>query len=76
MGTTEQELWHYLHPAHQDPVGPISGEQLRSMVAGNKISKRTLVWKEGMEGWEELGKVAALQRTERVPVDPKFLKKR
>jgi hypothetical protein len=45
------------------------------MLASGKISKRTMVWQEGMENWEEAGKVAALQRTERVQVDPKFLKK-
>jgi uncharacterized protein DUF4339 len=72
----QEELWYYINPAHQDPVGPIPGEQMRGMLATGKISKRTLVWKEGMEAWEEAGKVAQLQRTERVAVDPKFLKKK
>jgi hypothetical protein len=76
MEAPAEELWYYLHPAHQDPIGPIAGEKLRAMVAENKISKRTLVWKEGMESWEEAGKVAALQRTERLPVDPKYLRKK
>lgn len=75
MEPVAQELWYYLHPAHQDPVGPIPAEQLREMMANGKISKRTMVWKEGMETWEEAGKVATLQKTERVTVDPKFLRK-
>lgn len=75
MEGVPEELWYYLHPAHKEPIGPVPGEQLREMMANGKISKRTMVWKEGMENWDEAGNVASLQKTERVAVDPTLLKK-
>jgi len=76
MDAASDDLWYYIHPAHQEPIGPIAGEQLRAMAAENKISKRTLVWTEGMDNWQELGSLAQLQRTEKVNPSPKFLKKK
>jgi len=47
--------WYYADGKRK--VGPISKEELRSLVQAKKIHSKTLVWRQGMKGWEELGKL-------------------
>ncbi|MBT8357823.1 MAG: RDD family protein [Desulfobacterales bacterium] len=47
--------WYYADGKRK--VGPISKEELRSLVKAKKIHSKTLVWRQGMKGWEELGKL-------------------
>ncbi len=48
--------WYYADGKNK--VGPISKEELRSLVQAKKISSKTLVWRQGMKDWQELGKLA------------------
>ena len=48
--------WYYAEGKRK--VGPISKEELRSLVQAKKISSKTLVWRQGMKDWQELGKLA------------------
>ncbi|MCP4371726.1 MAG: RDD family protein [Deltaproteobacteria bacterium] len=48
--------WYYADG--KSKVGPISKEELRSLVQAKKISSKTLVWRQGMKDWQELGKLA------------------
>ena len=48
--------WYYAEGKRK--VGPISKEELRSLVQAKKINSETLVWRQGMKDWEALGKVA------------------
>ena len=47
--------WYYAEGKRK--VGPISKEELRSLVQAKKINSKTLVWRPGMEDWQELGKL-------------------
>ena len=48
--------WYYADG--KSKVGPISKEELRSLVQAKKIGSKTLVWRQGMKDWQELGKLA------------------
>ena len=48
--------WYYADGKRK--VGPISKEELKLMVKSKKINMATLVWRQGMKDWEELGKIA------------------
>ena len=48
--------WYYADG--KSKVGPISTEELQSLVKNKKINMETLVWRQGMKDWEELGKIA------------------
>ena len=48
--------WYYADGKRK--VGPISKEEIRSLVQAKKINSKTLVWRQGMKDWEELGKIA------------------
>ncbi len=48
--------WYYADGKRK--VGPISEEELKSLVKSKKINIETLVWRQGMKDWEKLGKVA------------------
>jgi uncharacterized RDD family membrane protein YckC len=45
--------WHYL--VGTQSKGPVSNEHLLSLLGENKVSRETLVWKPGAEGWKPLG---------------------
>ncbi|MDJ0668166.1 MAG: SPFH domain-containing protein [Desulfobacterales bacterium] len=42
-------------------AGPFTPEQLQQMIAQGQIDRDTLVWKQGMAGWEKAGQVDDLQ---------------
>lgn len=66
MSDTTQDNWYYLKPNQQEAIGPISAEELKHLYVTGKVNKNTLVWTEGMQNWEEIGHVVALQKTEKV----------
>ncbi len=41
-------------------AGPFTPEQLQQMIAQGQIDRETLVWKQGMAGWEKAGEVSDL----------------
>jgi uncharacterized RDD family membrane protein YckC len=47
--------WYYAEGKRK--AGPISEEELKSLFKNRKINMETLVWRQGMKDWEELGKV-------------------
>jgi hypothetical protein len=61
-----QPGWFYLKPNQQDAVGPITADELKHLFSQGKVGKQTLVWTEGMEQWEEIGKLVSFQKTEKV----------
>ena len=46
---------------NNEQAGPFSPEQLQQMIAQGQIDRETLVWKQGMAGWEKAGQVADLE---------------
>ena len=36
-------------------VGPIGKTELQALIKNKKVNARTLVWQDGMDGWQELG---------------------
>lgn len=48
--------WYYADGKRK--VGPISEEELKLLVKSKKINMETLVWRQGMKDWKELGKIA------------------
>ena len=58
--------WFYMKPNQKDAVGPVTSDELKHLFAQGKIAKNTLIWCEGMEQWEEIGKLIAFQKTEKV----------
>jgi uncharacterized protein DUF4339 len=61
--------WYYLKPNQEEAVGPISADELKHLYVMGRVSKNTLVWTEGMQNWEEIGHVVALQKTEKVKLN-------
>jgi uncharacterized RDD family membrane protein YckC len=47
--------WYYADGKRK--AGPISEEELKSLVKSKKINMETLVWRQGMKDWKELGKI-------------------
>lgn len=47
------EQWYYADG--KDPVGPFPPEHMMDMVRGGRIKPETMVWQDGMEGWEPAG---------------------
>jgi len=47
--------WYYAEGKRK--MGPISQEELKSLFKNKKINMQTLVWRQGMKDWEELGKI-------------------
>ncbi len=50
--------WHVA--ANGQTSGPFSLDQLRQMAASGQFTRETMVWSNGMAGWEAAGGVAAL----------------
>lgn len=64
--------WHYHDPA-QGRVGPIDADTLRSHFRAGKISRATLVWREGLREWQTLERLSTeleLDGELRSPVPP------
>lgn len=47
-------MWYYAY--NNQPVGPMTEAELRQLLAHGTISQQTLVWREGMSGWQPLGR--------------------
>jgi len=50
-------------------LGPIGKAELQTLIREKKITAKTLVWKDGMEDWQELGLVVRGRKDKRI--DPK-----
>jgi GYF domain 2 len=50
--------WYYAAQGAQQ--GPILEAELRDLVAGGVVTGETLVWTEGMAGWEKAGRIPGL----------------
>ena len=48
--------WYYAKEGRQ--VGPLSAEDLQAQVAAGVVREDTLVWREGMAGWQPYGTVS------------------
>jgi uncharacterized RDD family membrane protein YckC len=48
--------WYYAREGRQ--IGPVNDEELQAQVAAGVIRADTLVWNEGMTGWEPYGSVS------------------
>jgi len=49
--------WFYAHNGER--LGPVTPEQLSTLVANGTVDETTLVWREGMTDWEPWGNLAA-----------------
>lgn len=69
------EEWYYAQEGKQ--VGPVSREEMQQLIYAKRIHAKTLVWKQGMADWQELGNLGAEKpeekaktvETEYVPVE-------
>lgn len=57
--------WYYTSNGTQQ--GPVSIEQLKSMIASGSIRTDDFVWKEGMSAWEMASSVAELRLVPSLP---------
>jgi len=48
-------IWFYL--VDNQPQGPLAFRDIDALVRTNDLSFESLVWKEGMSDWEQLGKI-------------------
>jgi hypothetical protein len=53
-------MWHYLRQG--DRMGPVDEEALDELVARREVDRATLVWREGMESWLQLGQTELGER--------------
>ena len=42
--------------------GPLTLEQIKSMISSKEISRETLAWREGMSGWESMSSIQELEK--------------
>lgn len=49
------DSWY--HTLNGKAVGPVSVEGMRGLVKEKKLTAQDLIWKSGMEKWQELGEV-------------------
>ncbi len=66
--------WHYEHEGV--PQGPFSVDKLRRAISVGTVNRRTLVWRQGMTGWqplEEIADLSGLLRDLPPPVPPPVL---
>jgi hypothetical protein len=52
---------YYIEKNGSERDGPYLLDGLKRHLLAGEMTEKTLVWKEGMAGWEEAGKVAAFQ---------------
>ena len=52
--------WYYLDEKHQK-YGPIAVDSLEKLFIEKKITSRTYMWTQGMEGWKRLEELSDLQ---------------
>lgn len=55
----EEAEWYYA--VGEEQHGPVTRTELVSLVVGGSVSGESLVWKPGMDNWQEAGKVEELQ---------------
>ena len=51
----------YYYAVDGQQIGPVNFDQLKSLFAGRKVNKETLVWKQGMANWSPLKEVEELK---------------
>lgn len=61
--------WYYA--AQNQQQGPVSESELRGLIARGVVTADTLVWTEGMAGWEKAGQIAGLM-SDLAPGAPDF----
>lgn len=60
--------WYYAHNGTQ--VGPVTIEELKSLIAEKTLAPGTLVWSAGMENWQPLENVPELMPVTQSPGEP------
>ena len=55
---SSEEVWYFLKG--QETVGPFSKDVLRQIHEDGQLTVDTMVWRDGMSGWQEAGSVADL----------------
>ncbi|MCV9965103.1 RDD family protein [Pararhizobium sp. BT-229] len=63
FGGNKMASWHYV--MGQERLGPVSDEELRELIRSGTVTRDTLVWKQGFDGWKAAGDVlgAAIDET-------------
>lgn len=56
---SSEDVWYFLRGEEQ--VGPFSKDIIRQIHQGGQLPLETLVWRNGMAGWESAGSVAELE---------------
>ncbi len=51
----------YYYAVDGQQAGPVNFDQLKSLFAGRKVNKETLIWKQGMANWSPLKEVEELK---------------
>ena len=54
------EMTAWYHNGNGQPVGPLDDEAMRSLIRDARLSPATMVWREGMTAWQQLGQVPEL----------------
>jgi hypothetical protein len=62
-------IQYYLAVSGQQ-IGPFPVPQLQQLVLNGQLTPQTLVWKQGMAGWEQAGSIAELASLFAPPVPP------
>lgn len=58
--------WYYVHDGAR--AGPVSAEEIARRLEGGTLSPRSLIWREGLDGWEQAG--AHFDAPQRTPPPP------
>ncbi len=70
--TTSSSRWHYAQSGIQ--VGPVSFEELKSLIASGNVASSDLVWTDGMPNWIPANSVTGLLPRSRVVDGSNILK--
>lgn len=68
------EEWYYAQEGKQ--AGPVTREEIQQLIYAKRINARTLVWKQGMADWQELGSLGSNKpdsKEKAEPVDAEYV---
>ncbi len=63
-------MWFYVPAGSTDQLGPVSEDEIRSLLATNQLAPSSRAWTEGMPGWKPLTAIPIFSTMPGAPTEP------